>query len=283
MKKKNGIIKLNEEKIQEKSIQQPQIIQESKLLINKFNEENNLNNLKFNISLSSPKKQNSTNDISLFSQASVEQRIPTNSEQIIIYGINYEDIKNSLKLGKTINFLYIFDYSLCSIGPNYIYPLILFIINLLIYDVLLIILKNEDAKLLIFLFKFSYLNYIFSHFISVFLNPGIPSKKYIDQIINEYYKNDKINELNNLNLNIKLKICKNCNLITKIKDNIKHCKICEICYFNKLSHIKWIGHCVANNNQIIYYFFLCSLTCFYLFGFSIIVVNVLHYFIINKF
>ncbi len=276
MKKKNGIIKLNEEKIQEKSNQQPQIIQESKLLMNKIDDEKSIKNLNFNLSSLSPKKHNNySNNVSLFSQASIEQRIPTNQDQIIIYGTNYEDIKNSLKLGKTINFFYIFDYCLCSIGPNYFYPLILFIINLLIYDVLLLILKNKEAKLLIFLFKFSYLNYIFSHLIIFFLNPGIPSKNYIDKIINEYYK---IKEFNNLDLNIKLKICKNCNLITKIKDNIKHCKICGICYFNKLSHIKWIGHCVANNNQIIYYFFLCALTCFYLFGFSIIIVNILYYF-----
>ena len=275
MKKKNDFIKLNEEKNQEKSTQQPQIIQESKLLMNKIDDEKSFKNLKFNLSSLSPKKHTSSNNISLFSQASIEQRIPTNQDQIIIYGTNYEDIKNTIKLGKTINFFYIFDYSLCSIGPNYFYPLILFIINLLIYDVLLLILKNKEAKLLIFLFKFSYLNYIFSHIISVFLNPGIPSKKYIDNIINEYYK---IKEFNNLDLNIKLKICKNCNLITKIKDNIKHCKICGICYFNKLSHIKWIGHCVANNNKIIYYFFLCALTCFYLFGFCIIIVNILYYF-----
>jgi hypothetical protein len=279
MKNKKGLIKLNEENNQEKSIQQPQIIQESKLLMNKINDEKTFKNLnsKFtNSNSNSPHKQNSNLNISLYSQASIEQRLPTNSDQIIIYGTNYENIEKTLKLGNTYNFFYINDYSLCSIGPNYFYPLILFIFNLIIYEeLLLIIIKNKEAKLLIFLFKFSYLNYIFSHLIIFFLNPGIPSKNYIDKIINEYYK---IKEFNNLDLNIKLKICKNCNLITKIKDNIKHCKICGICYFNKLSHIKWIGHCVANNNQIIYYFFLCALTCFYLFGFSIIIVNILYYF-----
>ena len=48
MKKKNGIMKLNEEKIQEKSNQQPQIIQESKLLMNKIDDEKSIKNLNFN-------------------------------------------------------------------------------------------------------------------------------------------------------------------------------------------------------------------------------------------
>ena len=291
MKNKKGLIKLNEENNQEKSIQQPQIIQESKLLMNKINDEKTFKNLnsKFtNSNSNSPHKQNSNLNISLYSQASIEQRLPTNSDQIIIYGTNYENIEKTLKLGNTYNFFYINDYSLCSIGPNYFYPLILFIFNLIIYEeLLLIIIKNKEAKLLIFLFKFSYINYIFSHLISFFLNPGIPSKKYIDNIINEYSKNNDnnneiINIYNNINLNVKLKKCKNCNIITQIKDNINHCKICGICYYNKLAHNKWISHCVANNNKIIYYFFLCSLSCFYLFGFSIIFINII-IFIYNKY
>jgi hypothetical protein len=178
---------------------------------------------------------------------------------------------NPLKMGKTINFFYIKNYPIFSIGPDFFYAFILLFIMTSIYFLFLFFLCYKSGNVLFILHQITFFIYFFSHFLSIFINPGIPSFNYIK--IN--YEINLKNTIENHFKQNKFNICKNCNCIVRLKDKVKHCFVCNICYLKFHCHNKWIGHCVAKNNIIFFYLFQITF-CFYsLICISILFVNII--------
>jgi hypothetical protein len=73
-----------------------------------------------------------------------------------------------------------------------------------------------------------YLIQFFSHILTSFLNPGIPSRK---NFLPNYVKENNIN-LNDENPN--LEICRLCNIIIDKNDNVSHCEECDICIIGNI-------------------------------------------------
>ena len=178
---------------------------------------------------------------------------------------------NPLKMGKTINFFYIKNYPIFSIGPDFFYAFILLFIMTSIYFLFLFFLCYKSGNVLFILHQIIFFIYFFSHFLSIIINPGIPSFSYIKMNNERKIKN----KIENYCEPIKFNICKNCNCIFRIKDKVKHCSVCNICYLKFHFHNKWIGHCVAKNNIIYFYFFEITFSFYCLICFSILFVNIL--------
>ena len=187
-----------------------------------------------------------------------------------LVGNNITDI-NPLKMGKTINLFYIKNYPIISIGPDFFYAFILLFIMTSIHILFLFFLCNKSGNFLIILHQITFYIYFFFHLLSIIINPGIPSFSYIKMNNERKIKN----KIENYCEPIKFNICKNCNCIFRIKDKVKHCSVCNICYLKFHFHNKWIGHCVAKNNIIYFYFFEITFSFYCLICFSILFVNIL--------
>jgi len=246
---------------EDKSSIMNKMLDDSKIKIIK---DKSINNLKIALSIINNKSFNESLSTNTSYYNSTVIKIKENHK---IFG-NEIDIKNPIKMGNTKNFFYIKEFPIISIGPHYFYSFFLLLFMTLIYILFLIFFCKKSGNVLNFLYQISFIFYFISHFLSIFMNPGIPSYKYIK-------KNNDIFINKNNTEKIKFSICKKCNCIVKVKDKVHHCSICNICYINYEFHSKWIGHCVAKNNKIFFHIFEISFGLFVLVCFSILFVNFL--------
>ena len=215
----------------------------SNLELNKFNN----NNIKTDIKL----KTNLTKEI-IFS-------IPNEKK---IFGNNIFNI-NPIKCGKLLCFFYLNEKPLITIGPTFYYNfLIIFGINLInIINIFFINFHIHNFFLIIEYFLF-YFQFIF-HLITIFINEGIPEKKWFlnEELIKNLCKNENLNQ--NFNFE-KFQICKICNLLINKNNNVFHCEFCNICCEQFDHHCEWIGKCIGKNNKFFFKIFL-YLTFIYIF------------------
>lgn len=102
---------------------------------------------------------------------------------------------------------------------------------------------------------------ISSYLLSSIMNPGIPPK---ELWVENYYKNKA-----NAKGNTSYRICKDCKLIIKNTEDIKHCDKCNICIMNFSRHSFLISKCIGQKNQRLFYVFIFStviLIIYFLFG-----------------
>jgi hypothetical protein len=101
------------------------------------------------------------------------------------------------------------------------------------------------------------------------INPGIPHRNnYLSEAVMEtMYKNHR---LNNVKFD-KYRLCRNCNILVNLEQNITHCEDCNICVagiFNYKCiidldhHCVWIGKCIAKNNLMGFNVFLVTTLIF---------------------
>ena len=194
------------------------------------------------------------------------------NKKIILYNNNFDENKNPSNLGATRNCLYINNYPYISIGRYINLPLLTILSMCCIYIYIYYFFFIDSGPILQKIFNYSFLVYILSHFISIFLNPGIPSYEY----------NKKIKEdLNSRELNdLDCSKCKICNLSYKLIDKIGHCEKCEICYFGYDHHCIWMGHCVGRYNGIFFVIFIMSTFMFIVICIGMILVKLIKIFII---
>ena len=208
------------------------------------------------LSINNNKSLNQT----LYSQASYNnpESLPTKNNQILIYGNDIEK-KKPKKMGKNKVYFFYNNYPLISIGPEILYPIICLIFIILTYFCFIKFFSEKSGNTLNFLHHLTFIIYLLSHIFAIIINPGIPSYEY-SNLNKEMISKSQVNESINI---LDYHICKNCNCFFKVKDKVKHCSKCNICYMKFDHHSKWIGHCVAKNNK---FFFNCFATSIWVFG-----------------
>ena len=173
-----------------------------------------------------------------------------------LYGNNLKKI-NPYKCGNVYCFFYIDKYPLITIGPQYYYPIILFIVNNIIF-----ILVNKYM-----LYKYNILFKIldilliivvnFSHLYTTFINEGIPKRVWFlsNNIINYLIEDENFYSEFNTN---KYQICRKCNILIDKSLKISHCDLCNLCCEFYDHHCPWIGKCIGRNNIFCFKIFIFS-------------------------
>ena len=208
--------------------------------LNKFDINNNNNNIKSEIKL---KANNLSKELNF-----------SFSKEKKIFGNDIFDL-NPVKCGKLFCFFYLNEKPLITIGPTFYYNfVIIFIVNLInIINIIFINFNIHSFFSFIEYFLF-YFQFIF-HLITVFINEGIPEKKWFlsDELIKNLCRNEYLNQ--NFNFE-KFQICKICNLLIFKNQNAFHCEFCNICCEEFDHHCKWIGKCIGKNNKFFFKIFL---------------------------
>ena len=228
---------------------------------------NNQNNDNLNFSITN-KNTSFTQDINNISTLTL--KLTDNC----LYGNDFSLILKPWNLGKTRVCLYIKYIPIISIGKNIFYPLLLILCVCIIYIIIWFFFFNDSGTSLQKLFNYFFVIYLVSHLLSIYINPGIPSYKYHQIIINDL-KEKKIHKFN-------CSKCKKCNLCYKLTDVVGHCNECNICYFGYDRHCFWIGHCIGKYNKLFFICFALSLFNFLLLCLTMIVVKVLKVFFIKQ-
>ncbi len=92
--------------------------------------------------------------------------------------------------------------------------------------------------------------HVFSFLYTVFINPGIPERKYYSK---NYIQNIKKEEKS------KYIKCKICNIITPKELKVSHCYYCNVCVINQDHHCTFFGKCVGKNNCFTFYLTLVTI------------------------
>ena len=234
--------------------------------MNKFqdNDDSEINNSKEKDTLS-------FNEISNLKRSKFHYKNNNQENMFMLYNNNFKEQRKPLNLGGTRNCLYINNYPLISIGKNISLPLLVILSLCCIYIYIFYYFFDASGPILQKIFNYSFVIYILSHALSIFLNPGIPSFEY-NKKIKEGLKNKKINDLDCTE-------CKICNLNYKLTDKISHCEKCEVCYFGYDHHCIWIGHCVAKYNYIFFLSFIIAILVFIYSCFAMVFVKLFKIFL----
>ena len=111
-----------------------------------------------------------------------------------------------------------------------------------------------------------YLVYMISHALTMLVNQGVPSYKYIDMVtaISE-------NEMRNGGIDTDfVQQCNLCGIRLLKKDNGAHCTDCGVCVLGHDHHCPWTSKCVGRYNKYFFYIFTTSIFVFIFFTFSIV-------------
>ena len=177
--------------------------------------------------------------------------------------INIPEIQNEEKLiyGKYYTFCYKDNEPIFAIGPDILYFILLFSLNIC-FNIFILYLIWENSYLIIKIFGIiiSTLQLLL-YLITSIINPGLPKKKY------EYYANHPHKG--------NYKKCSQCNLWINIKKLPYHCYDCGCCVEGYDHHCPWTTKCVGRGN--LYLFYIMIGFTFLLFGyffFSIMMMTV---------
>ena len=209
-----------------------------------------------------------------FNQDNNTSSFSLQENEYYLFGNNFSLIKKPHKLGKIRVGFYINSYPLISLGNDIFYPLLLILFICLLYIVIWMFFFHDSGYLLKKLFNYFFVFYLVFHILAISVNPGIPSFNY-HQIIKHDLEENKANKFNYTK-------CKKCKLFYKLKDNIGHCKLCNICYFGYERHSFWIGHCIGLYNKFFFICFVLSFWTFIMLCLTMVFVKILKIFFINK-
>ena len=202
------------------------------------------------------------------------QRIKNKDNNKLIDEEKNRTIKRNLKKEKNVNslkkqkynnnfytkgnvycFLFINNYPVFTLGPQYYYSIIIIFFN---NGIFFLFIKYIYKKLNSF-FEIASISILilvnFFHLYTTFINPGIPKKSWFlsDKIINLIMIDENIyREFNNN----KYQICRKCNFLIDKSLKIIHCDICNVCCENYDHHCQWIGKCIGKNNLTSFKFFV---------------------------
>ncbi len=113
--------------------------------------------------------------------------LSANKNDNYLYGNDFSLILKPSKIGSTRVCLFINNYPIISIGKNILLPLLLIVLECLIYIFIWNYFFHSSGYLLKKLFNYCFLIYLISHILSIILNPGIPSVNYNKKIIKDLF------------------------------------------------------------------------------------------------
>lgn len=211
------------------------------------------------------------NDLLNISNKEKNRTIRQNTEKVkddYLFG-NYVKNPKPFKCGKVYCFCYIEKYALFTIGPQYYYAIILYLFN----NILFVCFINYFYKQFNIIFKIVdtliFLTLDFSQLFTIFINEGIPKRKWFlsNKIINCLIEDENFyNEFDTT----KYQICRKCNILIDKSLKIIHCDICNICCEFYDHHCPWIGKCVGKNNLFSFKIFVFSNMIFILYNLIIL-------------
>ena len=172
----------------------------------------------------------------------------------VLYNNNYIIKEKPSNLGNTRVSLYMKGFPIISIGKSIILPLLFILFVCIIYLIVWFFCFEYGPTILQKFFNYSFLFYLISHILSIFINPGIPTIEYNKMIIKNL-REFTMKELDCSKCNI-------CNLSYNLKEKITHCELCNICYYEHAHHCSFIGHCIAKYNKYFFYCFMFTLIIF---------------------
>lgn len=230
-----------------------------KELFNNFKnkESSKTKNNNFSIIQDRQLKENDLLNISKKDKNRIIRQMKEKEKDNYLYG-NYIKIIKPCKCGNVYCFLYINNYPLFTIGPQYYYPIILFIFNNTLFILAFIYVYNKYNS---YFFKimgvFVLIIVNLSQIYTCVLNEGIPKRIWFlsNKIIN-YLIEDEI-FYNEFNTN-KYQICRKCNILIDKSLKIVHCDICNLCCEFYDHHCPWVGKCIGKNNILSFKIFILS-------------------------
>jgi hypothetical protein len=162
------------------------------------------------------------------------------------------------KKGNVYCFLFINNYPIFTLGPQYYYPILLLAFNNAIFFIFIkyiyyrinYLLKIISISLLIFV--------DFTQLYTVIINPGIPKNNWFlsDKIINLIMIDENVYKEFNTD---KYRICRKCNFLIDKNLKIVHCDICDLCCQYYDHHCPWIGKCIGRYTKYPFYLFLIGI------------------------
>ena len=179
-------------------------------------------------------------------------------EKIIYSGdeeITYKS--NSCRKGNVFCFLYLNNYPIFTLGPQFYYPAIIASFNNALFFLLIKSIYIRINNVLKYISFFFLILVDITQLYTVFINPGFPEKKWFlsSKIINIIMKDEEVYKEFNAK---KYKICRKCNLLIDKFLKIIHCDICDICCEYYDHHCQWIGKCIGKNNYFSFKVYVIS-------------------------
>ena len=149
-----------------------------------------------------------------------------------------------LNYGKYYTFCYINNDPIFAIGPDYLYFLILFIINIA-FDIFILTLIWSNSYYIIKLMSLIItIIQLFSYLITSIINPGLPKSKYQYYATNTHKGN--------------YTQCQRCNLWINASKKTLHCNECNCCVEGYDHHCPWTTKCVGSKNILLFYIMVVS-------------------------
>ena len=190
-----------------------------------------------------------------------------NEENLPFKSLDKKDVILQPKIKKIFHskidfILYSMNYIFNLIGPIFSITIIYFIIFTYLKLLKTIIpyytKKNKFLSNLLNLLLLIEIFYsLFNFILATIIKPGsiidLKSSEFYKKnnaYVSKYLKFPKINQ----NIQIKFKICKQCNEIKPLRTH--HCSICNKCIFKMDHHCPWINNCVGQNNQRYFLLFI---------------------------
>ena len=150
-----------------------------------------------------------------------------------------------LKYGKYNTFCYINNDPIFAIGPDYLYFIVLFIINVSFDIFILFLIWNNSYYIIKIIGLIMTIIQLLSYLITSIINPGLPKAKY------QYYATHSHKG--------NYKQCINCNLWINSKKYNQHCEECDCCVEGYDHHCPWTSKCVGSKNIYLFFFMVGSI------------------------
>lgn len=175
---------------------------------------------------------------------------------------------NPKKLGKIRILCYKDNKPFLSIGPDFYLSVFLFILVLIINLTSLYFIYQYMFILFFLINQLLYVVFVISFSLTVFKNPGIPSK--------DYFLSDNMFTDLSISYSKDYLICFTCNVYVRETTKIGHCSFCKVCIIGYDHHCGWSSKCIGKGNEIFFKIFVFDIFLFSIYNLFVVI----YYFII---
>ena len=187
-------------------------------------------------------------------------------------------------MGGVYSFIFLSGEPRIVLGPQYFMSILLFLIINFVNLLLMLFVYNQLHYIMKYIGLTIYIVQVLSQTICTLANPGIPHRNnYVsDSVMHTIYQSIKSNYLKFE----RYRVCKRCNILVTLDQQVTHCEECNICvegmcYFINVDldhHCVWIGKCIAKRNIWSFNVFIASTVIFGIFSIlsliGLVIINV---------